>query len=41
MRMFLFGFLIVIFGGLILKTLQKLVFMVIGWIVSFILNIFG
>lgn len=41
MLMFLFGFLIVIFGGFILITLLKLVFMIIGWIFSFILNILG
>ena len=41
MLMFLFGFLIVIFGGFILITLLKLAFMIISWIISFILNIFG
>ena len=41
MLMFLFGFLIVIFGGFILITLLKFVFMIISWIISFILNIFG
>lgn len=41
MLMFLFGFLIVIFGGFILITLLKLVFMIISWIISFIVNIFG
>ena len=40
MLMFLFGFLIVIFGGFILITLLKLVFIIISWIISFILNIF-
>lgn len=40
MLMFLFGFLIVIFGGFILITLLKFVFMIISWIISFILNIF-
>ena len=41
MLIFLFGFLIVIFGGFILITLLKFVFMIISWIISFILNIFG
>ena len=41
MLMFLFGFLIVIFGGFTLITLLKFVFMIISWIISFILNIFG
>ena len=41
MLMFLFEFLIVIFGGFILITLLKFVFMIISWIISFILNIFG
>ena len=41
MLMFLFGFLSVIFGGFILIPLLKLVFIIISWIISFILNIFG
>lgn len=38
MIFFLFGFLIAVFCGFILVTLLKLVFLILGCIISFILN---
>lgn len=40
MLLFLFGFLIVVFGGYILISLIQLVFMIIGWIIQAIFSIF-
>lgn len=40
MLFFLFGILIVVFGGYILISLVQLVFMIIGWIIQAIFSIF-
>ena len=40
MLLFLFGFLIVVFGGYILISVIQLVFMIIGWIIQAIFSIF-
>ena len=40
MLFFLFGILIVVFGGYILISLVQLAFMIIGWILQAIFSIF-
>ena len=40
MLFFLFGILIVVFGGYILISLIQLAFMIIGWIIQAIFSIF-